>query len=991
MTTDFRASQIQTNKIITSGSTGTGAKLVFYDISAQNTASLNQGVINPSLFNTSSIGTDVFLYVSGSRTFGTTGVSVFGGALYVSGAFNQGGQSSIASGTGAHAEGDNATASGVASHAEGLETLASGDQAHAEGNLTVASGNYSHAEGSSTTAAGLNSHAEGTGARAPAEGSHAEGANTVASGTLSHAEGLETTSWGFYSHAEGYVTVTSGAYSHAEGEDSYTYGSGSHAEGRSSKAYGDHSHAEGYATAASGTYSHAGGKGTVASGSGQTVFGSYNKEGNEDSLFIIGNGQAGEITNTLRDIFLVNENAVMIGSGALGDDVFLFVSGTISSKNSTTRGVGLFTGDVHISGNLTVGGSAPGGSTGSLFRLELADYVTVSSITSTAIGQVIFPANEFTGSITLRGVISTTDASTSGSVRLYNVTSGSYVHIGGPGLTHIPVAGTTPTIIQSVDLFGAANFYTGSQAIYELQASCSNASFIASFGGFEVRPSGSFTGVTTFVTGAAGGGDGYWTSPTAGFIFTTGSANISGSLIAGVSGTMVPTVNTTMYGSVILATAGTTASISSSTALNEPRGWASAIMASEDISIADSACSTIIGSYRSQIRVIDTTNFFRVNQAAIVAGVYDDISDAATSAIVGSSYSSISGTLASGRNMTILGGAYHHVSRSAYSSVAGGYQNVIRKGEQSGIIAGYLNELRGREAAVQYNSVIVGGESNYIGTVVDGAGGQVGQSSWGVIAGGYNNIIKNNFSSFIGGGENNYMEGPGNALDGANGIIAGTGNQILSASDSGIFAGNGSYIQSSDRSIVVGSANTVSGTNQTRNIVLGSNWILANVSNTTAIGDPSLAHKLLVSASSGIFIGGNTQITGNLSVNGTTMGIVQFSTTTTDATPATVWTFALSASALYDMDISIVAVGTGSGMTKRFKRNAAVSNYSLTSSLLQDSVFVPILDVSGSTGASTWDVGLRTTGSNFYVDVTGSASQTVRWVMKADYNFGGSA
>lgn len=87
MTYDFRASQVRTNKIIASGSTGTNAALLIYPFAS----ALNQsGSINTSVFATGSIGTDVFLFVSGAvNSMGTavSGTSVFGGDLKVSGAF----------------------------------------------------------------------------------------------------------------------------------------------------------------------------------------------------------------------------------------------------------------------------------------------------------------------------------------------------------------------------------------------------------------------------------------------------------------------------------------------------------------------------------------------------------------------------------------------------------------------------------------------------------------------------------------------------------------------------------------------------------------------------------------------------------------------------------------------------------------------------------------------------------------------------------------
>lgn len=79
MATDFRASQIRTNRIITSGSTGTPASLLIYDYDQDGTPP-NQGNISPS-FDTSEIGSDVFVYISGSEDRRT----VFGGGLTLSG------------------------------------------------------------------------------------------------------------------------------------------------------------------------------------------------------------------------------------------------------------------------------------------------------------------------------------------------------------------------------------------------------------------------------------------------------------------------------------------------------------------------------------------------------------------------------------------------------------------------------------------------------------------------------------------------------------------------------------------------------------------------------------------------------------------------------------------------------------------------------------------------------------------------------------------
>ena len=97
MTLDYRAAQIQLNKLIASGSTGTptGAKLLIYPHSADDALSPNQGFINQTIFNTGSIGTDIFLYVSGGigkkNVSNSQAISVFGGDLHVSGNLTVGG------------------------------------------------------------------------------------------------------------------------------------------------------------------------------------------------------------------------------------------------------------------------------------------------------------------------------------------------------------------------------------------------------------------------------------------------------------------------------------------------------------------------------------------------------------------------------------------------------------------------------------------------------------------------------------------------------------------------------------------------------------------------------------------------------------------------------------------------------------------------------------------------------------------------------------
>lgn len=320
MTLDYRAAQIQLNKLIASGSTGTptGAKLLIYPHSADDALSPNQGFIDQTVFNTGSIGTDIFLYVSGGigkkNVSNSQAISVFGGDLHVSGNLTVGGTypgGGGGGGTPQWEDGGNklATTSSVAiagNHGTGFFAddigadvffYVSGSSGSKDGGTpgvalfggdvvisgvlyggsplkisgsviqgfqTSATGLEAFATGYQTLAAGEYSHAEGTGTTASGDYSHAEGGSTTASGYVSHAEGNQTTASGSYSHAEGSNTTASGVSSHAEGESTTASGDYSHAEGESTTASGSYSHAEGTNTFAYGSYSHAEGGGSIA-------------------------------------------------------------------------------------------------------------------------------------------------------------------------------------------------------------------------------------------------------------------------------------------------------------------------------------------------------------------------------------------------------------------------------------------------------------------------------------------------------------------------------------------------------------------------------------------------------------------------------------------------------------------------------------------------------------------------------------------------------
>lgn len=160
--------------------------------------------------------------------------------------------------------------------AEIVKGIAAGSNSHAEGYLNTASGSESHAEGSNNKAYGNYSHAEGSGNKA-GNTSHAEGVQTHAYNS-SHSEGFQTLAAGAYSHAEGYICeiYEGAAFGHAEGEGCMVSARHGHVEGRSSHAFGDCAHAEGRFAESGGEATHAEGWYTKALNRGEHAEGMYN-------------------------------------------------------------------------------------------------------------------------------------------------------------------------------------------------------------------------------------------------------------------------------------------------------------------------------------------------------------------------------------------------------------------------------------------------------------------------------------------------------------------------------------------------------------------------------------------------------------------------------------------------------------------------------------------------------------------------------------------
>lgn len=152
-------------------------------------------------------------------------------------------------------------------------------------------------------------------------------------------------------------------------------------------------------------------------------------------------------------------------------------------------------------GAVTITSTASGGGdvvTGSLLSFGITDYATTNATASSpeAVGQLSFDPSEYTGPVHLRSILSTTVDTVTASVRLFNVTSGAFVEVGGVGITTLETTSSNPSLLESVNLRGATNFATD-RAIYELQGAITTGSQFAFIGGAELRVTGAVTAPPT--------------------------------------------------------------------------------------------------------------------------------------------------------------------------------------------------------------------------------------------------------------------------------------------------------------------------------------------------------------------------------------------------------------------------------------------------------------------------------------------------------------
>lgn len=483
MTTDFKASQVQTSKVIVTGSFagGTANQLLIYNHDADDSGAPNQGVIDPAIFDTTAgIGTDVFVFVSGaigSRGLSDSyGIAVIGGDLHISGNLT-------IDGSGGGGGGGNdywqSTTSDIIFNTGSIRQGASVTIDLPTTNSVIFS-----SQGSARIYGGLSNAVISSDASKIRNTTGFAGdvrLNTMISDIYSEIDsdgsGLGPTGWNIIA-ASAFNTIDSGSQVNAIIGSAYVnITSGSFLN--STLAAGDLQNT--FPTVldnAAGSAIIAGGPNIISSSDGISVINSA----------IIGSNWiiTSSFTYAIGDT--VNP-AEMLISASRGVDITgqtKFYTGLSGSLTQLTNGISYLIAGTNVTitsesnGQVTIS-STGGGGGGVTCKQHAASYTTTISTAAVLAGQFSWVPADYVGltSVSVRAIMSTDGtANHTGSLQIYNLTSGSYLDlVDTPTVsTFFEITSSIPTLLTSSNLLtGITNFDNSSTAIYEVRVSGSSA------------------------------------------------------------------------------------------------------------------------------------------------------------------------------------------------------------------------------------------------------------------------------------------------------------------------------------------------------------------------------------------------------------------------------------------------------------------------------------------------------------------------------------
>lgn len=235
---------------------------------------------------------------------------------------------------------------------------------------------------------------------------------------------------------------------------------------------------------------------------------SVNSINNCSSSIIIGSGLT--LTNSLGEILLggrVDTNNLLYPASAQNYPYKVTIS--------ASRGLHMHSGSIYawnglsgslqrtVNGNPYIIGNGITVNTNSLGQIELTgsagvtlptrQFIAAMNTTTTTasnlqtLGSAYFVPSEHNSTTWyLKTILAANAITNTAYVRLYNITSGAYVEIGGTGVTALSTSNTTPTVLSSSNLKTAVNFNPSTASIYELRFYGSGSTPITTHYGAEI-------------------------------------------------------------------------------------------------------------------------------------------------------------------------------------------------------------------------------------------------------------------------------------------------------------------------------------------------------------------------------------------------------------------------------------------------------------------------------------------------------------------------
>ena len=491
MTTDFKATQVQTNKIIVTGSfAGDGSnQLLIYNYAADDSGSPNQGQIDPAKFDTSSgLGSDVFLFVSGGvATRGTGesyGVTVMGGDLHVSGNLTVDGTSPGGGGGGGNDYWQSTEIDVIfntGSIRQGTNVII---DSPAVNSIIFSSDNNARVYGGVSNAIISSYGSEVRDTPADINFPDIVGFNTIVSDYSSVIDGgpvgivgIGNTERNFIGAGAGHLIESGSAYNAILGSAFVNISSGSILNSvLATSDFPNPTVTTIYKTINSAII--AGGPNIISSSDGNPLV----------SSAIIGSNWTITSSRTYAIGDTINAAQVLI-SASNGVDITgqtKFYTGLSGSLTQLTDGSSYMVAGSGISISSASNGAVTISTTGSsglaTGKQYVAPYTTTTSTTPIAAGQFSWVPADYTGltSVTVRAIMST-DGTTNhtGSLQVYNLTLGSYLDLlDTPASSkHFIITSSIPTLVTSSNLLtGITNFDNSSTSVYEVRVSGSLAS-----------------------------------------------------------------------------------------------------------------------------------------------------------------------------------------------------------------------------------------------------------------------------------------------------------------------------------------------------------------------------------------------------------------------------------------------------------------------------------------------------------------------------------